>query len=259
MEGIGRRNKYYFVSDVHLGVSGLDSRELENKFVRFLDAAAKDAAAIYLLGDIFDYWYEYRYVIPCGHTRALGKLAEVCDSGVPVYFFKGNHDVWAYRYFEQEIGMKVLEQPYIANINGARICMGHGDGLGKTDAGFRFIRWMFHNRFLQWLFSGIHPRWSMALGYSWAAHSRKKKSGANHKYKCVGGSIYKYADNCGKHCAREKGEGIDFYIFGHYHHPSRVIIPSGGEMIILGPWTDGGEYAVFNALSGVLTVEENHF
>ncbi len=259
MDSQERRKKYYFVSDVHLMAVGEGARELEDRFVRFLDAASKDAAAIYLLGDIFDYWYEYKYVIPSGYTRVLGKLAQICDSGIPVYFFKGNHDIWAYGYFEREIGMKVLEQPYVATMNGARICMGHGDGLGKTEAGFAVLRWIFHNRFLQWLFSGIHPRWSVAFGYRWAAHSRNKKSGVRQQFKCVGGSIYKFADAFGRTCAREKGEGIDFYIFGHYHHPSRVTIPSGGEMVILGSWLEGGEYAVFDAFSGVLTVEENRF
>ncbi len=254
------RYKHYFVSDVHLGVNGCDARELEARFIRFLDAASKDAAAIYLLGDIFDFWYEYKYVIPRTHTRVLGKLAEICDSGIPVYFMKGNHDVWAYEYFEKEIGMKVLQQPYVAVINGARLCLGHGDGLGKTEPGFRFIRSMFHNKVCQRLFSMIHPRWAFGMGYSWAAHSRKKKSvpGA-YEFQCVGGSLYRYATEFGNRCDREKGEGVNFYIFGHFHFPSRVVIPSGGEMIILGSWTDGGEYAVFDALGGVLRVEENHF
>ncbi len=255
------RTKYYFVSDVHLGVSGCDAKELEARFIRFLDAAAEDAAAIYLLGDIFDYWYEYRDVIPSIHTRVLGKLAEICDSGIKVYFMKGNHDVWAYRYFEKEIGMKVIEQPYIAQINGARLCIGHGDGLGKTDLGFRFIRGLFHSRLCQRLFSCLHPRWAMSLGYAWAASSRKKKSKyeSSETFKCVGGSIYNFANEFGTKCDREKGEGVNFYIFGHYHKPVRVVIPSGGEMVILGCWVDGGEYAVFDALSGVLRVVENRF
>ena len=131
--------RYYFISDVHLGVSGCGARELEARFVSLLESIRGDAAGVFLLGDIFDFWYEYRYVVPSGHTRALGALARLTDSGVPVWFFPGNHDVWAYSYFERELGMKVLKEPYVVELCGRRFCLGHGDGLGRVDAGFRFI------------------------------------------------------------------------------------------------------------------------
>ena len=151
--------KCYFISDVHLGAAFCDKAALEARFVSLLDRiAAEKAGAVYLLGDIFDFWYEYRHVIPRGHTRALGALARLCDSGVKVYFMRGNHDVWVYDYFEREIGMTVLTQPYVAEIGGRVFCIGHGDGLGRTDTMFRVIRWAFHNRFLQILFSSLHPQ-----------------------------------------------------------------------------------------------------
>lgn len=238
--------KYYFISDVHLGVSGCDRRALESRFTALLDSLASDrgTAGVFLLGDIFDFWYEYRYVIPRGHTRALGALARLTDSGIPVWFCPGNHDVWAYSYFESELGIKVVREPYVTELAGRRFCLGHGDGLGRADRGFRFIRWMFHNRFLQILFSSLHPRWAFGLGYAWASHSRKIKSdperSSRYYFRGKDEPLYRFADSFGRDCR------IDYYIFGHYHTPGSVDIPSGGRMYVLGCWADGGEYAVFD-------------
>lgn len=250
--------KYYFISDVHLGVCGCDARELEDRFVSVLEKAGKDAAGVFLLGDIFDFWYEYRYVIPRGHTRALGAVARLTDGGIPVWFFPGNHDVWAFSYFEQELGVKVVREPFVVDLDGHRFCLGHGDGLGRTDPSFRFIRWMFHNRFLQVLFSSIHPRWAFGLGYAWASHSRKIKSepGRSSRYFFRGKEepLFRFADSFGQeYRSANGGAGIDYYIFGHYHTPGSIEIPSGGRMYILGCWVDGGEYAVFDG--GRLTID----
>lgn len=243
--------KYYFVSDVHLGAAFCDNRELERRFVSFIDKVREEkAAALYLLGDIFDFWYEYRYVIPRGHTRALGALARLCDSGTKVYFFRGNHDVWVYDYFEKEIGMTVLKQPHVREIGGKMFCIGHGDGLGKTDRAFRFIRWAFYNRTLQVLFSSLHPRWAFGLGYAWARHSRKVKNDPERAYRYMFSGkrepLYYYADGFGSlYRVGHDDCGIDYYVFGHYHTPGRVTVPSGGELIILSCWVDGGDYAVY--------------
>ena len=244
--------KCYFISDVHLGAAFCDKAALEARFVSLLDRiAAEKAGAVYLLGDIFDFWYEYRHVIPRGHTRALGALARLCDSGVKVYFMRGNHDVWVYDYFEREIGMTVLTQPYVAEIGGRVFCIGHGDGLGRTDTMFRVIRWAFHNRFLQILFSSLHPRWAFGLGYAWAGHSRKMKNSPENAgvyvFRGKDEPLYKYSDSFGKdYRAAHGGRCIDYYIYGHYHTPGEIDIPSGGRMYILGCWVDGGEYAVFS-------------
>lgn len=243
--------KYYFISDVHLGVSGCCRRELEARFVALLESLRGDAAGVFLLGDIFDFWYEYRYVIPRGHTRALGALARLTDSGVPVWFFPGNHDVWAYSYFEQELGVNVVREPMVKELYGRNFCLGHGDGLGRSGAGFRFIRWMFHNRFLQILFSALHPRWAFGLGYAWAAHSRKVKNepgrASLYFFRGKDEPLYRFADSFGKrYSSAHGGSGVDYYIFGHYHTPGSIDIPSGGRMYILGCWADGGEYAVFD-------------
>ena len=240
------RNKYYFVADVHLGAAVKDKREYERKFLSFLDDISSDAKELYLLGDIFDFWYEYKYVIPRGYTRTLGRLAELVDEGVDVYFSPGNHDVWAYGYFEEELGIKILDQPYELDIAGKSFCIGHGDGLGKMDNGFKFVRWAFHNKFLQKLFSAIHPRWAFSWGYSWAHHSYKVKNDADHHYeiKLEETPLVKYL--------KKSGGKYDYYIFGHYHHPEVTMLPEGGKLFMLGDWMHNCEYAVFDGTSCAL-------
>lgn len=234
------KNLYYFVSDVHLGLRASDPSEVERRFLGFLDTLPPNTKALYLLGDIFDFWYEYKYVIPRGHTRVLGRLAQLRDAGVELYFFKGNHDIWAYDYFEKEIGMKVLEQPYLVEIEGRKFCLGHGDGLGHTPFGFRVIRWAFHNRVLQVLFSALHPRWAFGLGYSWSKNSRLANGGDSTPYTFQGENepIYRYAS--------EYPEKVDYFIFGHFHTPVDMPLPDGGRLCILGDWLRGCEYGVFD-------------
>lgn len=232
------KNLYYFVSDVHLGMKTKDAREHEAKFVSFLDGLPSNTKALYLLGDIFDFWYEYKHVIPSGHTRVLGRLAQLADSGVEVFFFKGNHDLWAYGYFEKEIGMIVLPQPSVVEIEGTKFCLGHGDGLGKISFGFKLIRGMFYNRALQMLFSTIHPRWALGIGYAWSRHSANKrcKNKAQYVFQREKTPIYKFANDYGTYLRSATGESIDYYIFGHYHAATQMDVASGGKMIILGDW-----------------------
>lgn len=233
----------YFISDVHLGVYCIDSTEQDKRFASFLDSLPEETEAIYLLGDIFDFWYEYRHVIPKGHTRTLGALARKADNGTAIYFISGNHDIWCYSYFEHEIGMKILKpQPYITTIGGKRFCIGHGDGLCDVTPGFRFIRWLFHNRTAQILFNLIHPDLAFSLGYKWASHSRKIKNGHEDSYKFKGMDtpLCKFADKYGR------GRDIDYYIFGHFHTPGETDIPSGGHLYILGDWVCSPNYLVFD-------------
>lgn len=234
------KNLYYFVSDVHLGLRASDASQVEKRFMGFLNSLPENTRALYLLGDIFDFWYEYKYVIPRGHTRVLGKLAELSDRGIDIYFFKGNHDIWAYGYFEQELGVKVLEQPYVVDIEGETFCLGHGDGLGYTPLGFRIIRWIFNNKVLQTLFSSLHPRIAFSLGYNWSKHSRLANGGESGQYIFKGEDepIYKYASSFPRK--------VDHFIFGHFHTPVRMKLPSGGDMIVLGDWVHGCEYALYD-------------
>jgi len=153
--------KVYFFSDAHLGSKlHTDSLQTERKICRWLDSVKNDAAAIYLLGDIFDYWYEYKYVVPKGFTRVLGKLAEVSDAGVEVHFFIGNHDIWLTDYLSRECGMILHFEPLITVIYGKKFFLAHGDGLGDDSRSFHLLRKVFHNRFLRKCFSAIHPRWT---------------------------------------------------------------------------------------------------
>jgi UDP-2,3-diacylglucosamine hydrolase len=157
------RRLTYFVSDVHLGLKVADPDARERRFADFLNGLPQETDALYLLGDIWDFWYEYRDVVPKGYVRVLAALQNLMDRGVKVYFFQGNHDVWTYSYFE-ELGMKRLEQPAVVEIGDKVFCLGHGDGLGPVPMGYRFLRGVFHSRILQFLFSLLHPWLAFRLG-----------------------------------------------------------------------------------------------
>ncbi|MCK5839474.1 MAG: UDP-2,3-diacylglucosamine diphosphatase, partial [Bacteroidales bacterium] len=155
----------YFASDFHLGVPDHESSLVREKlFVRWLDEVRGDAGEIYLMGDIFDFWFEYKTVIPKGFVRILGKLAEITDSGIPVYLFKGNHDVWAFDYLQKEINIQLFRQPEIKLFGNKKIYLAHGDGLGPGDTGYKFLKKMFAFRPNQWLFKWLHPDIGTRLG-----------------------------------------------------------------------------------------------
>ena len=161
----------YFVSDVHLGLQVADPAAREERFVSFLKGLPQETSALYMLGDIWDFWYEYRDVVPKGYVRVLAALLELMDGGVDVYFFQGNHDIWTYSYFES-LGMKKLTQPCRVVIGGKIFCLGHGDGLGPVPAGYRVIKYIFNNKIAQVLFSMLHPWIAYRIGNVWSRHSR---------------------------------------------------------------------------------------
>ena len=233
------RNLTYFVSDVHLGLQVADPAGREARFVSFLrEIPAEETEALYLLGDIWDFWYEYRDVVPKGYVKVFAALCELMDRGVKVYFFQGNHDVWSYSYFE-ELGMIRLEQPALVEIAGKRFCLGHGDGLGPVPFGYRFLRSIFHCRLLQVLFSMLHPWIAFRFGNNWSKNNRL----AHDKEYAFGGSeepLYKFA-------VRYSSEKeIDYFIFGHYHDDVRLTLPSGAEFLILKDWIHSSPYIVFD-------------
>ena len=234
----------YFISDAHLGSLAIDhGRMHERRLVRFLDSIKHKAAAVYMLGDMFDFWYEYRTVVPRGYTRFLGKVSELTDMGVEVHFFTGNHDIWAYDYLERECGVVLHKQPLTTEIYDRIFLLAHGDGLGDPDRGFRLIRSVFHNRLCQRLFSALHPRWGMRFGLEWARRSRLKRPDGQeppymgeHKEPLV---LY------AKSYIREH-PSVDYLIFGHRHIELDLQLSKKARMMILGDWISQFSYAVFD-------------
>lgn len=166
----------YFLSDAHLGSLAIQSRRMqERRLVRFLDSIKLKAGAIYLLGDMFDFWFEYKTVVPKGYTRFLGKLSELTDLGVEVHYFTGNHDLWMRDYLVEECGVVLHTSPSTVEIADKIFYLAHGDGLGVESRSFTFLRALFHNRVAQWLFAALHPRWGVSFGLQWAKHSRLKR------------------------------------------------------------------------------------
>lgn len=230
--------KTYFVSDVHLGLDVKDPAARERRFTGFLNSLPADTEALYLLGDIWDFWYEYRDVVPKGYVRVFAALQALMDRGVKVYFFQGNHDVWSYRYFE-ELGMVRLQQPAVVDMAGKKFCLGHGDGLGPVPLGYRFIRGVFHNRFLQILFSMLHPWLAFRLGNGWSRSNRLSHDQA-YEFRGCEEPLYRFAEDF---ASRNK---VDFFIFGHYHSEVRMTMPSGAEFFVLKDWMDASPYLCFD-------------
>ncbi len=231
------RRYTYFVSDVHLGLDVAGPQAREAAFVKFLKEIPRyETDAVYLLGDIWDFWYEYKDVVPRGYVRVFAALLDLMDAGVKVYFFRGNHDIWAYSYFS-ELGMTVLKQPYFVTIGGRKFCLGHGDGLGPGDYGYKLMRWAFHNRFLQKCFSTLHPRIAFKLGNGWSKKSRLAKN-ISYIFRGEDEPLYKW-------CARN-AKKAEFFIFGHYH--SRVDVPvKKSRLLILGDWITSPNWIVYDA------------
>ena len=226
--------KAYFVSDVHLGLQVDDPAGREARFVDFLNSIPQDAEALYLLGDIWDFWYEYKDVVPKGYVRVFAALTALMDRGVEVYFCQGNHDVWTYSYFE-ELGMKRLVQPALVEVDGKVLCVGHGDGLGPVPRGYRFLRSVFHNRILQTLFSMLHPWLAFRLGNGW---SRSNRLSRHEEYVFRGEEepLYKFAVEF------EKTHKVDCFVFGHYHAGVSMKTPGGADFIVLKDWMSESPY-----------------
>lgn len=234
----------YFLSDAHLGSLALDHRRTqERRLVRFLDSIKEKAAAVYLLGDMFDFWDEYKYVVPKGYTRFLGKLSELTDRGVEVHFFTGNHDLWTYGYLEQECGVTVHRKPETTEIYGKVFFLAHGDGLGDPDKRFKFLRRLFHNRTCQRLLNAIHPRWGMALGLNWAKHSRLKR--ANGKEPPYMGEDREFLVLFTKEYMKTH-QNVDYFIYGHRHIELDIMLERKVRVMILGDWIWQFTYVVFD-------------
>jgi len=234
--------KTYFISDAHLGSLVVENnREHELKLVNFLDSIKADAEEIYLLGDMFDFWYEYKAVVPKGHVRFLGKLAEMVDLGIKIHFFIGNHDIWTFGYLEQEVGLIVHREPTTIELNGKTFFLAHGDGLHDNSKGFKFIRWIFHNRTLQKMFTYFPPRLGLAFGNQWSKGNRKKDIVRDYSYQGEENEIL-------VRFAKQYSEAhkVDYFIFGHRHILLDLQLANNSRMMIIGDWLSIFSYAVWD-------------
>ena len=235
------QKKTYFASDFHLGVPNeKESREREILLVNWLEEASKDAEAIYLLGDIFDFWFEYKHAIPKGFVRLQGKIASLTDRGIPVIIFTGNHDMWMFDYFEKELGVKIYREPINATIGNKNFLIGHGDGLGPGDKGYKFIKKVFANKFFQWCFARLHPNFGIGMANYWSRKSRAK----NKEPQVFLGEDREWLITYCKEKLKESK--LDYFVFGHRHLPIEFEFESGAKYINLGDWLQHYTYAVFD-------------
>lgn len=236
------RNKIYFASDFHLGYPSLEkSRNREKRIVQWLDDIKESASILYLLGDIFDFWYEYKYVVPRGNVRFLGKLAELADSGVTLRVFTGNHDVWMFDYLCTEIGAEIYSEPLEIDHGGKRFYLHHGDALGKYDKGMNIIKKAFTNKTLQWMFSRLHPNFAYGLAYRWSHFSRKSKKGDTYQFL---GDDKEWLILHAKEVLKQKH--FDYFIFGHRHYDMHKSLSEKSTYINLGTWMNGCPFAEFD-------------
>ena len=240
----------YFLSDAHLGSRAIEhGRTQERRLVNFLDNIKNHAEAVYLLGDMFDFWFEYKTVVPKGFTRFLGKISELTDRGVEVHFFTGNHDMWCGDYLEKECGVILHRKPITVELHGKLFYLAHGDGLGDKDVKFRFLRAVFHNKICQSLFAAVHPRWGVDLGLFWAKHSRLKRAGGREEeYK---GEDKEYLVQYAKQYLKTHPD-INYFIFGHRHIELDLSLGRESRLMILGDWINEFSFAVFDGEHMVL-------
>lgn len=244
--------KIYFVSDLHLGAPALkDNDAREKRFVAWLDAIRGDAAELYLMGDIFDFWFEYRKVVPRGFTRVLGRLADMTDHGIPVHFFAGNHDLWVFDYLPNEVGLTLHRDEWVTERNGKRFYLAHGDGLDPDDKGYLFLKRIFTSKKLQWLFARLHPNFAFHLAHRWSMASRLSKMDRKEEFKVKNECMFRFAENY------LNSEWVDYFIFGHRHRMAQVEVRNGSQFVLLGDWITHFSYAVFDGEDVALKIFDN--
>lgn len=245
--------KTFFASDFHLGTNGrLPSKERERLIVRWLDTIAPEAESLYLVGDVFDYWFEYSKVVPKGFIRLLGRLATLSDQGLPIYYFTGNHDMWMFRYLEDELGIPVYRQPIEREIGGKKFFIGHGDGLGPGDHGYKFIKAVFSNPACQWLFARLHPNTGIRLMNYFSGTSRMSNPS---EVRFLGPEKERLVQFCEDEITRRE---VDYFVFGHRHLPIDYTLNNGRSRYInLGDWLVYNSYAVFDGNDLQLQFFEN--
>lgn len=234
--------KIYFASDQHFGIPDYESSKLrEKKFMTWLDEIKSDAEAIFLLGDLFDFWFEYKKVVPKGFVRVLGKIAELKDSGIPIYFFVGNHDLWMMDYFEKELGIPVYHEPREYEFQGKRFLIGHGDGLGPGDKGYKRMKKVFAHPVSKWFYRWLHPDIGVRLA-QYLSTKNKLISGLE-DVKFLGEEnewLAQYAKR------KLKDKHYDYFLFGHRHMPMEIKVGENSVYINTGDWISHFTYAVFD-------------
>ena len=239
---MSERSNIYFASDFHLGAPNRDSSlKRERRLVGFLDSCVDDASEIFLVGDLFDFWFEYAKVVPRGYVRLLGKMAEISDKGIPLHVFTGNHDMWIFDYLPSETGATLHRSPIVREWNGKRFMIGHGDGLGPGDHGYKFLKRVFSNPLSKWLFARLHPNFGISLAEYWSRKSRLHTGGSD--------AVFLGEENewLVQYCRQvlEK-EDVDYFIFGHRHLPMDITLSSCSRYINLGDWITHFTYARFD-------------
>lgn len=239
-------NKTYFISDLHLGARYVGDRFAhERMVVQMLESFGRDAAHIYMLGDVLDYWFEYRTVVPRGYVRFFGELARLVDNGVRLTWIIGNHDIWLFDYLRDEIGVEIVDGALIRKIDGKNFYMAHGDGLGKLNKkSFRFVRALFRNKLCQKLYAGIHPRWTVPFAYRWSSGSRNRSSDA--EYKSWMGDEKETQLVFAKKYLENVDSEINYFIFGHRHLTVDRQLSPDCRFVILGDCITRMNYAVWD-------------
>ena len=243
------KDKVYFISDTHLGLYPRnESRDREIILIQWLDHIKNEAREIYLVGDIFDYWYEFKKVVPRGFVRFLGKLAELSDNGTDIHYFTGNHDVWIFDYLPGEIGLTLYRHPVVKNINGKKFYIAHGDGLGPGDNRYKLLKWAFTNKFMQWMFSRLHPNFSVGIGHAWSKNSRLSKG----VYEEFLGLDKEFLVLHSRMILEKKDPGIDYFVYGHRHIPMDIKLNNTSKLLCLGDWILSFTYAELSGQELVL-------
>lgn len=234
--------KLYFASDFHLGAPDADASLIrERKIIAWLQSIRHDAHSIFLVGDIFDFWFEYSHAIPKGFIRLQGKLAELRDEGIPICFFTGNHDMWMFDYFPRELGIPIYREPQVLDVGSHRLLIGHGDGLGPGDSVYKIQKKFFDSALCQWLFARIHPNLGIRIARYWSRKSRISNTKKEEKFS---GEENEFLLT---YCRElEKRQHHDFYVFGHRHLPLDLAVNANSRYINLGEWVNFSTYAEYD-------------
>jgi UDP-2,3-diacylglucosamine hydrolase len=234
----------YFASDFHLGANGYaSSREREDRIIRWLDMIKDDVAELFLMGDVFDFWFEYKTVVPKGYIRFLGKLAQLTDAGVKLYLFKGNHDMWMFDYFVQELNATIITNELEMERGDKKFYLHHGDGLGPGDQFYKFLKKFFRSKVCQWLFARLHPNLGVGIANAWSHQSRIAGKQDTEKIQYQQEWLEAYSLEV------LKSRHFDYFVFGHRHLPLDIALPDNSRYVNLGEWVNYNTYAVFDGVN----------